>query len=75
MSILFKDVKLNLKETVQKYTRALRIQNSEYTFTSLLMWGGDGKIAIAEEENTLFIRYTYPEYPLFMLSPLTFGAA
>ncbi len=73
MSILFKDVNLSLKETVQKYTKALRIQNSEYTFTSMLMWGGDGKIAIAEEENTLFIRYTYPKFPLFVLSPLTFG--
>ena len=73
MKILFEDVRLDLKETVQKYTKALGIQNSECSFTNLLMWGSEGKIAIAQEGNVLFVRYAYPNFPLFMLSPLTFG--
>ncbi|MDR0841074.1 MAG: phosphatidylglycerol lysyltransferase domain-containing protein [Christensenellaceae bacterium] len=66
----FQPVQLGMRPLVQGYTRPLGIRNSEYTFTSLLMWGTGDRIRIAEREDALYILYTFPNHAPFMLAPL-----
>lgn len=66
----FRPVDLSMRELVRSYTKPLHIQNSEYTFTSLFMWGKEDRIRIAEEEDILYILYVFPHLPPFMLAPL-----
>ncbi|MEA5059190.1 MAG: phosphatidylglycerol lysyltransferase domain-containing protein [Candidatus Pelethousia sp.] len=66
----FQPVHLSMRELVHRYTKALHIQNSEYTFTSLLMWCKEDRIRIAEQDDVLYILYVFPHLAPFMLAPL-----
>jgi len=69
-TLQFKEITIDMRDTVLSYTRPLGLQSSEYTFASLLIWGDGGKITLAEEDGALYIRYTFPRFPMFMLAPL-----
>lgn len=66
----FQPVNLSLRGLVHSYTKPLHIQNSEYTFTSLLMWCKEDRIRIAEQEDILYILFVFPHLRPFMLAPL-----
>lgn len=66
----FRPVDIQMREMVHSYTKPLHIQNSEYTFTSMLMWCKEDRIRVAEAEDTLFILYVFPHLLPFMLAPL-----
>ncbi|MEA4969486.1 MAG: phosphatidylglycerol lysyltransferase domain-containing protein [Candidatus Pelethousia sp.] len=66
----FQPVSISMRELVHSYTKPLHIQNSEYTFTSLLMWCKEDRIRIAEQEDILYILYIFPQLDPFMLAPL-----
>lgn len=66
----FGPITLDMRELVEGYTRPLGIRNSEYTFSSLAMWGAGGKMSIAESDGALYIKLSFPGYREGMLSPL-----
>ena len=44
----------DMRAEVEKYIAASGIQSSEYTFTTSMMWGAEGKITIAFEDGMGF---------------------
>ena len=38
-TLQFEPVRLEMRELVHRYIKPLQVENSEYTFPSLLMWG------------------------------------
>ncbi|MBQ2985428.1 MAG: DUF2156 domain-containing protein [Clostridia bacterium] len=60
----------DMRPEVEKYIAASGIQSSEYTFTTSMMWGADGKITIAFEDGVMYTCYCFPSYQRFMLAPL-----
>ena len=66
----FNNITLDMKPEVDKYLSACGIQSSEYTFTSSMMWGADGKITLAFEDGVMYTCYCFPSYQRFMLAPL-----
>lgn len=71
MRLNFEDIMPGHKEAVEKHIQQWELENSEYTFTNLLMWGRQENIQLAFENNTLFIQLTYGGKPPIMLAPLT----
>ncbi len=69
-NLSFQPVSLSMRGLVHSYTKSLRIQNSEYTFTSLLMWCKEDRIRIAEQDDILYILFVFPHLHPFMLAPL-----
>ncbi len=66
----FKPVTLDMRREVERYIAASGTCSSEYTFTSSMMWGVDGKIFIAFDSGAMYILYRFPDVPPFMLAPL-----
>jgi len=71
----FRPVDISMKPMVDRYIGASGILSSEYTFTSSLIWGAGNKVHMAEHENCLYILYTFPDFPRFMLAPLCISTA
>ncbi len=74
-TLQFEPVRLEMRELVHRYIKPLQVENSEYTFPSLLMWGQGGYIHIAQEMDVLYILYTFPHLAPFMLAPLPLDPA
>ena len=74
-TLQFEPVRLEMRELVHRYIKPLKVENSEYTFPSLLMWGQGGYIHIAQEKEVLYILYTFPHLDPFMLAPLPLDPA
>ena len=74
-TLQFEPVRLEMRELVHRYIKPLQVENSEYTFPSLLMWGQGGYIHIAKEMDVLYILYTFPHLAPFMLAPLPLDPA
>ena len=60
----------NDKNTIEKYTKSWEIENNDFNFTTLYLWGKHGKIKYAEQDDILFIHYDFPDYPQFFLPPI-----
>ncbi len=60
----------DMRPEVEKYIAATGIQSSEYTFTTSMMWGAEGKITIAFEDGIMYTCYCFPSFQRFMLAPL-----
>ena len=45
----FKEITVDMRQEVEKYTRDAGLCSSEFTFTSYMVWGARGKITIAFE--------------------------
>ena len=54
-TLQFEPVRLEMRELVHRYIKPLKVENSEYTFPSLLMWGQGDYIHIAQEMDVLYI--------------------
>ena len=65
----------DMRPEVEKYIAASGIQSSEYTFTTSMMWGAEGKITIAFEDGIMYTCYCFPSYQRFMLAPLCLDEA
>lgn len=66
----FNKVTPDMRFQVSEYIAASGVQSSEYTFTTSMMWGVDGKITIAFEDGVMYTCYCFPRYQRFMLAPL-----
>ncbi len=66
----FHDITPDMKQYIDGFIKPWRLQNSEYTFTNLLMWGMNGHIKVAEACDTLYFLLHY-ETGAFMFAPLT----
>lgn len=66
----FEPITTDMRGLVEGYTRPLGIRNSEYTFSSLAMWGAGEKMLIAERAGALYIQLAFPGYRRGMLAPL-----
>lgn len=65
MQLQFKNIVLGSKSEIEKYTKLWNIENGEFTFTNMFIWGTDGRMQYAEEEGFLFIKLEFPgEKPL-----------
>ena len=71
MEFDFKPVTIDFMAMAQAYKFPWKLQNSEYTFTNLLMWSTDECIKLAEYEDALFVLLQYGKEPPFMFAPLT----
>ena len=69
-NLRFQPVNISMRELVHSYTKPLRIHNSEYTFTSMLMWCNGDRIRIAEQDDILYTMFVFPHLSPFMLAPL-----
>lgn len=67
--MLFKQITLDMKPLVEKYTLPLALSSSEHTFPNLLMWGGNGKIKLCEDSGVLYTLLDFGD-GLFMFPPL-----
>lgn len=66
----FQPVTLSMREMIYSYLKPLRIHHSQYSFPTMIMWGQGKHIHVAEEEDKLYILYTFPNYVPYMLMPL-----
>lgn len=71
MDIDFNNVTIDMKPWVESFTKPWHLNNSEYVFTNLLMWGTDGRIQLAEADDALFFLLQYGGDDPFMFAPLT----
>ena len=70
MSLQFRNIELNDRALIESYIKPYRFENSEFSFAYLMMWGLEGQITMAEENNVLYLRFCYPNTPVFMLPPI-----
>ena len=70
MQLKFKDIELSDKAIVEKYTKPWNIENAEFTFTNIFIWGANGKIQYAESEGFLFMKYEFPQEKKFFWPPI-----
>ena len=70
MSLDFHQISLADKPLVERYRAAWDMESSEYTFTNLLIWGTDGRIWLAEQNDVMFTLLTYGKETPFMFAPL-----
>ena len=45
MQLQFKNIVLGSKSEIEKYTKLWNIENGEFTFTNMFIWGTDGRMA------------------------------
>ena len=70
MQLQFKNIVLGSKSEIEKYTKLWNIENGEFTFTNMFIWGTDGRMQYAEEEGFLFIKLEFPGEKAFMWPPI-----
>lgn len=68
--LTFQPFTLQEKSLVDSYVKPYGFDCSEFTFTNMIIWGQDGKIQWAEEENVLYVRLQFGIHPPFMFPPI-----
>ena len=66
----FQKVTRASKAAIEKYTKQWKLENADFCFTTLYLWGKHGKILYAEEAGALFFHYDFPDMPEFFLPPV-----
>lgn len=66
----FKRIGKEDRPIIQKYLTPLKIENADYCFTTLYLWGRHGKIRYAEEDGALYLLYHFPEQEPFFSCPV-----
>ena len=51
----FKRIGKEDKELIESFTKPWKIENADYSFTTLYLWGRHGKITYAVENDALFL--------------------
>lgn len=54
--IKFRPITIGDKSTIERYTGRWGLESSGYNFTTMLIWGRDSRICMAEKEDMLFLR-------------------
>lgn len=70
MQLQFKDITLDSKSTIESYTKQWNSENAEMSFAHMFMWGDNGKIQYAEDNDILYIKLDFPEETTFMFPPI-----
>ena len=68
--MVFKKITHNDKKIIEHYTKNWNIENNDYNFTTLYLWGKHGKIKYAEDAGVLYLYYDFPDNPRFFLPPV-----
>ncbi len=66
----FKRIGRESKEIIESYTKQWSIENADYCFTTLYLWGRHGKITYAEASDALFLLYQFPGVTPFFSAPV-----
>ncbi len=67
----FHNVLLEDKPIIDAYFKPLQPECSEFTFTNLIMWGQDGKIKWAQQDDVLYIRLQFgAQHAPFFFPPI-----
>ena len=71
----FREVTVDMRREVERYTKSAGLFSSEFTFTSYMVWGARGKITIAFEEGVMYSRCSFPGAPMYMMAPVCLDPA
>jgi len=66
----FRDIELEDKALVESYLSVWDINNAEYTFEHIFIWGSDSFVQIAEEDECLYIKLKYQNDKLLLMAPV-----
>lgn len=66
----FKRIGKEDKELIESFTKPWGIENADYSFTTLYLWGRHGKITYAIEDDALFLLYRFPDSVPFFSCPV-----
>ena len=63
----FRNITIHDKAIFRKYLQSRKIANSDFSFATLYLWGSPDNISFAEDNDTLFVYYHFPDFPPFFL--------
>lgn len=66
----FRKITRDTQSLIKKYTNNWEIDNADFSFTTLYLWGRHGKILYAEQDGALFLYYHFPQGTPFFLPPI-----
>lgn len=66
----FKRIGRESQYIIKSYTDKWKIENADYSFTTLYLWGRHGKITYAQEAGALFLLYRFPGSAPFFSAPV-----
>lgn len=70
MPLHFRALQLEDRPLVEAYRAAWELESSEFTFTNLFIWGIQGNITVAFEQDVMYVLLTYVNQQPFMFAPL-----
>lgn len=68
--LIFKPITLDVKALIDSYTKPWMLECSDLSFTNLFIWGADGKMEYAENNNVLYIKLDFKGVPVFLWAPI-----
>lgn len=66
----FHNIEIEDKALLESFTKQLKLESSEFTFTNLIIWGQEERIQIAVQDDVLYVRFHFPGHAPFMLAPI-----
>ena len=69
MELIFNDISLDTKETIDKYIKPWNCENAEFGFAHLYIWGNNSKIQYAQKDNCLFLKLNFSTEKAFLWPP------
>lgn len=73
--LVFKPITLDIKKTIDSYTKPWKLECSDLSFANLFIWGADGKMEYAEKNNVLYIKLDFEGVPVFLWAPISMYGA
>ncbi len=58
------------KPTIDAFVKPLKLECSELTFTNMIIWGQDGKMQWAVQDDVLYVRLQFGSHPPFFFPPV-----
>ena len=68
--LVFHPITLDVKPLIDSYTKPWMLECSDLSFTNLFIWGADGKMEYAENNNVLYIKLDFKGIPVFLWAPI-----
>ncbi|MCI5679541.1 MAG: phosphatidylglycerol lysyltransferase domain-containing protein [Bacteroidales bacterium] len=68
--LVFKPITLDIKKTIDSYTKPWKLECSDLSFANLFIWGADGKMEYAEKDKVLYIKLDFEGVPVFLWAPI-----
>ncbi len=66
----FLNITIEDKKLFDSFLKPWQLEASDFSFANLFIWGVDGKIKYAVEDNALFVKYSFKGVPEFFLPPV-----